>query len=59
MDFISLKDVQSSLSTGAVIVMDKMLQSIAQFPQVHTSAIPVNLSTQFYKHGLCGQCTLC
>lgn len=49
MDFDSLKDAQSGLGTGAVIVMDKstdMVAAIARF-------------SQFYKHESCGQCTPC
>jgi NADH dehydrogenase (ubiquinone) flavoprotein 1 len=49
MDFDSLKDAQSGLGTGAVIVMDKstdMVAAIARF-------------SKFYKHESCGQCTPC
>ncbi|KDN49598.1 NADH-ubiquinone oxidoreductase [Tilletiaria anomala UBC 951] len=49
MDFDSLRDAQSSLGTGAVIVMDKstdVIQAIARF-------------AKFYKHESCGQCTPC
>ncbi|KIL58483.1 hypothetical protein M378DRAFT_27540 [Amanita muscaria Koide BX008] len=49
MDFDSLKDAQSGLGTGAVIVMDKstdMVAAIARF-------------SHFYKHESCGQCTPC
>ncbi|THU83221.1 NADH-ubiquinone oxidoreductase [Dendrothele bispora CBS 962.96] len=49
MDFDSLKDAQSGLGTGAVIVMDKstdIVQAIARF-------------SAFYKHESCGQCTPC
>lgn len=49
MDFDSLKDAQSSLGTGAVIVMDKstdVVSAIARF-------------AKFYKHESCGQCTPC
>src|SRR6266702_2055672 len=65
MDFDSLKDAQSGLGTGAVIVMDKstdIIAAIARFSQVRTSAIRAfapNLSSQFYKHESCGQCTPC
>ncbi|KAK0517795.1 NADH dehydrogenase [ubiquinone] flavoprotein 1, mitochondrial [Tilletia horrida] len=48
MDFDSLRDAQSSLGTGAVIVMDKstdVVQAIARF--------------HFYQHESCGQCTPC
>jgi len=44
MDIDSLKDAQSSLGTGAVIVMDKLtdiIAAIARFSQVgHTSFSP-------------------
>jgi len=49
MDYDSLKDAQSGLGTGAVIVMNKstdMVKAIARF-------------SQFYKHESCGQCTPC
>ncbi|EJU03008.1 NADH-ubiquinone oxidoreductase [Dacryopinax primogenitus] len=49
MDFDSLRDAQSGLGTGAVIVMDKstdVVQAIARF-------------SHFYKHESCGQCTPC
>jgi len=49
MDYDSLKDAQSGLGTGAVIVMDKstdIVSAIARF-------------SQFYKHESCGQCTPC
>jgi NADH dehydrogenase (ubiquinone) flavoprotein 1 len=49
MDFDSLKDAQSGLGTGAVIVMDKstdIIKAIARF-------------AHFYKHESCGQCTPC
>lgn len=49
MDFDSLRDAQSGLGTGAVIVMDKstdIVSAIARF-------------SQFYKHESCGQCTPC
>ncbi|KAM0750101.1 NADH-ubiquinone oxidoreductase 51 kDa subunit, mitochondrial [Meredithblackwellia eburnea MCA 4105] len=49
MDFDSLKDLQSGLGTGAVIVMDKstdIIRAIARF-------------AKFYKHESCGQCTPC
>jgi hypothetical protein len=51
MDFDSLKDAQSGLGTGAVIVMDKstdIVAAIARFSQVRPSAIRAvapNLST--------------
>ncbi|KAG8742194.1 NADH dehydrogenase [ubiquinone] flavoprotein 1, mitochondrial [Ceratobasidium sp. 414] len=49
MDFDSLKDAQSGLGTGAVIVMNKstdVVKAIARF-------------SKFYKHESCGQCTPC
>ncbi|OCF57115.1 NADH dehydrogenase [ubiquinone] flavoprotein 1, mitochondrial [Kwoniella mangroviensis CBS 10435] len=49
MDYDSLKDAQTSLGTGAVIVMDQttdMISAIARF-------------SKFYKHESCGQCTPC
>ncbi|KAH8913886.1 NADH-ubiquinone oxidoreductase [Atractiella rhizophila] len=49
MDFDSLRDLQSGLGTGAVIVMDKstdIVMAIARF-------------AKFYKHESCGQCTPC
>ena len=49
MDYDSLRDAQSGLGTGAVIVMDKstdIVSAIARF-------------AQFYKHESCGQCTPC
>ena len=49
MDYDSLKDCQTSLGTGAVIVMDQstdMINAIARF-------------AKFYKHESCGQCTPC
>lgn len=49
MDFDSLKDAQSSLGTGAVIVMDKstdVIKAISRF-------------AKFYAHESCGQCTPC
>jgi NADH dehydrogenase (ubiquinone) flavoprotein 1 len=49
MDYDSLKDCQTSLGTGAVIVMDQstdMISAIARF-------------AKFYKHESCGQCTPC
>ncbi|CAE6436928.1 unnamed protein product [Rhizoctonia solani] len=49
MDFDSLKDAQSGLGTGAVIVMNKqtdVVRAIARF-------------SKFYKHESCGQCTPC
>ncbi|KAH9831455.1 NADH-ubiquinone oxidoreductase [Rhodofomes roseus] len=49
MDYDSLKDLQSGLGTGAVIVMNKstdIVKAIARF-------------AHFYKHESCGQCTPC
>ncbi|KAF5311225.1 hypothetical protein D9611_012985 [Ephemerocybe angulata] len=49
MDYDSLKDAQTGLGTGAVIVMDKstdIVSAIARF-------------ADFYKHESCGQCTPC
>ncbi|KAI5481859.1 hypothetical protein MNV49_000136 [Pseudohyphozyma bogoriensis] len=49
MDFDSLRDLQSGLGTGAVIVMNKetdIIRAIARF-------------AKFYKHESCGQCTPC
>ncbi|TIC00528.1 NADH-ubiquinone oxidoreductase [Wallemia mellicola] len=49
MDFDSLKDAQTSLGTGAIIVMDQstdMIKAISRF-------------AKFYKHESCGQCTPC
>jgi NADH dehydrogenase (ubiquinone) flavoprotein 1 len=49
MDFDSLKDAQSGLGTGAVIVMDKSTDIVAAIARF----------SQFYKHESCGQCTPC
>ena len=67
MDYDSLKDAQSGLGTGAVIVMNKstdIVKAIARFAHVsratyysHTLADIVPL--KFYKHESCGQCTPC
>ncbi|TFK22006.1 NADH-ubiquinone oxidoreductase 51 kDa subunit [Coprinopsis marcescibilis] len=49
MDYDSLKDAQTGLGTGAVIVLDKstdVVKAIARF-------------ADFYKHESCGQCTPC
>lgn len=71
MDYDSLKDAQSGLGTGAVIVMDKstdIVAAIARFSHVrvptlfHCIIILLNrllLLLQFYKHESCGQCTPC
>lgn len=66
MDFDSLKDAQTGLGTGAVIVMDKstdIVQAIARF--AHVRPYPpdplarTDVLRQFYKHESCGQCTPC
>ncbi|KAJ6567600.1 NADH-binding subunit of NADH:ubiquinone oxidoreductase [Mycena vulgaris] len=49
MDYDSLKDAQSGLGTGAVIVMDKSTDIIAAIARF----------SSFYKHESCGQCTPC
>lgn len=49
MDFDSLKDCQSALGTGAVIVMDKSTDLIKAISRL----------TKFYQHESCGQCTPC
>ena len=49
MDFDSLKDAQSGLGTGAVIVMDKSTDVVAAIARF----------AHFYKHESCGQCTPC
>ena len=49
MDFDSLRDAQSSLGTGAVIVMDQSTDVIAAIARF----------AKFYKHESCGQCTPC
>jgi NADH dehydrogenase (ubiquinone) flavoprotein 1 len=49
MDFDSLRDAQSGLGTGAVIVMDKSTDIVAGIARF----------AQFYKHESCGQCTPC
>lgn len=65
MDFDSLKDAQSGLGTGAVIVMDKstdIVAAIARFSQVRHplfTRLFVLICAQFYKHESCGQCTPC
>lgn len=52
MDFDSLKDAQSGLGTGAVIVMDKstdMIAAIARFAQVRFAAYcAMNFSNVFH-----------
>ena len=49
MDFDSLKEVQSGLGTGAVIVMDKSTDIIEAVTRL----------SHFYMHESCGQCTPC
>ena len=49
MDYDSLKDNQTSLGTGAVIVMDQTTDLIAAIARF----------SKFYKHESCGQCTPC
>lgn len=49
MDYDGLKDVGSSLGTGAVIVMDKSTDLIKAISRL----------SAFYKHESCGQCTPC
>ncbi|KAJ7856653.1 hypothetical protein B0H14DRAFT_2752327 [Mycena olivaceomarginata] len=49
MDYDSLKDAQSGLGTGAVIVMNKSTDIIAAIARF----------SSFYKHESCGQCTPC
>ena len=49
MDFDALKDVQSGLGTGAIIVMDKSTDLVAAIARL----------AKFYKHESCGQCTPC
>jgi len=49
MDYDSLKDAQSGLGTGAVIVMNKSTDIVAAIARF----------AHFYKHESCGQCTPC
>ena len=49
MDFDNLKEVQSGLGTGAVIVMDKSTDIIEAVTRL----------SHFYMHESCGQCTPC
>ena len=49
MDYDSLKDAQTGLGTGAVIVMDKSTDIVSA----------ISRFAQFYKHESCGQCTPC
>ena len=49
MDFDSLREVRSGLSTAAVIVMDKSTDIVRAIARL----------SRFYKHESCGQCTPC
>lgn len=49
MDYDGLREVGSSLGTGACIVMDKSTDMIAAIARL----------AQFYRHESCGQCTPC
>ena len=49
MDFDSLKEVNSGLGTGGIIVMDKSTDVIDSILRL----------SKFYKHESCGQCTPC
>jgi NADH dehydrogenase (ubiquinone) flavoprotein 1 len=49
MDFDDLKDRQTALGTGAVIVMDKSTDMVANISRL----------SLFYKHESCSQCTPC
>lgn len=49
MDFDALREVQSGLGTGAMIVMDKSTDVVAAIARL----------SYFYKHESCGQCTPC
>jgi len=49
MDFDALRDVQSGLGTGAVIVMDKSTDMIKAISRL----------SKFYENESCGQCTPC
>jgi len=49
LDFDSLKDLNSGLGTGAVIVMDQSTDIVAA----------ISRFAKFYKHESCGQCTPC
>lgn len=49
MDYDGLKEVGSSLGTGAVIVMDKSTDLVRAIARL----------SQFYRHESCGQCTPC
>jgi NADH:ubiquinone oxidoreductase subunit F (NADH-binding) len=66
MDFDSLKDAQTGLSTGAAIFMDKSndtVTAIARFAHVSILLSIIDymmlysLVIQFYKHESCCQCT--
>ena len=49
MDFDSLREVQSGLGTGALIVMDQSTDIVRAIARL----------SKFYKHESCGQCTPC
>jgi NADH-quinone oxidoreductase subunit F len=49
LDFDSLKEVNSALGTGAVIVMDNDCDVVEHIARL----------ARFYKHESCGQCTPC
>ena len=49
MDFDGLKEIQTSLGTAAVIVMDKSTDIVKAIARI----------SYFYKHESCGQCTPC
>lgn len=49
MDFDDLKDNQSGLGTGAIMVMDKSTDIVDAISRL----------SYFYKHESCGQCTPC
>ena len=49
MDYDSLKDAQTGLGTGAVIVMDKSTDVVRAIARL----------SHFYRHESCGQCTPC
>lgn len=49
MDFDSLREAQTSLGTGAIIVMDKSTDIVTAIAKL----------SRFYMHESCGQCTPC
>mmetsp|Transcript_36313 Transcript_36313/g.78487 ORF Transcript_36313/g.78487 Transcript_36313/m.78487 type:complete len:124 (-) Transcript_36313:26-397(-) len=49
MDYDGMRDVQSALGTGSVIVFDKSCDVIQGIARI----------SQFFKHESCGQCTPC